>query len=60
MGLKMVNYYFYILYRVDYSSKYGIGYLLSNSTTGVYFNDSTKIITDPGHTYIEYMDKKPN
>ena len=29
---------------VDYSSKYGLGYLLSNGLTGVFFNDSTKII----------------
>ena len=32
---------------VDYSGKYGLGYLLSNGATGVYFNDSTKIILDP-------------
>lgn len=31
---------------VDYSSKYGLGYLLSNGCTGVFFNDSTKIILD--------------
>ena len=31
---------------VDYSSKYGLGYLLSNGATGVFFNDSTKIILD--------------
>ena len=31
---------------VDYSSKYGLGYLLSNGQVGVYFNDSTKIIFD--------------
>lgn len=29
---------------IDYSSKYGIGYALSNNTVGVYFNDSTKIL----------------
>lgn len=32
---------------VDYSSKYGLGYLLSNGATGVFFNDSSKIILDP-------------
>lgn len=32
---------------VDYSSKYGLGYLLSNNSTGVFFNDSTKLILDP-------------
>ena len=31
---------------VDYSSKYGLGYLLSNGSTGVFFNDSTKILLD--------------
>jgi hypothetical protein len=31
---------------VDYSTKYGLGYLLSDGSTGVYFNDSTKIIID--------------
>lgn len=29
---------------VDYSSKYGLGYLLSNGFVGVFFNDSTKIV----------------
>jgi len=31
---------------VDYSSKYGLGYMLSNGCAGVFFNDSTKIIVD--------------
>lgn len=31
---------------VDYSSKYGLGYLLSDGSTGIYFNDSSKIIVD--------------
>lgn len=43
---------------VDYSSKYGLGYLLSNLATGVFFNDSTKIIIDPnGHTFFYYERK---
>lgn len=29
---------------IDYSSKYGIGYLLSNGRMGVYFNDATKMV----------------
>ena len=36
----------YVMKWVDYSSKYGLGYLLSNGATGVFFNDSTKIILD--------------
>lgn len=40
---------------VDYSSKYGLGYLLSNASTGVFFNDSTKIVLDPdGHNFVYY------
>ena len=36
----------YVKKWVDYSSKYGLGYLLSDGTTGIYFNDSTKMIID--------------
>ena len=32
----------------DYSSKYGLGYLLiNNGATGIFFNDSTKIVLYP-------------
>lgn len=40
---------------VDYSSKYGLGYMLSDGSTGVYFNDATKIILHPSGTYFEYL-----
>lgn len=40
---------------VDYSSKYGLGYLLSNSCVGVFFNDSTKIISNGTGDYFQYM-----
>jgi POLO box duplicated region len=42
---------------VDYSSKYGMGYLLINGATGVYFNDSTKIILSPCGTYFDYIER---
>lgn len=29
---------------LDYSSKYGIGYVLSNGTSGLYFNDNTYML----------------
>jgi polo-like kinase 1 len=45
---------------IDYSSKYGLGYLLSNGSTGVFFNDSTKIVAHPKYTYFEYMERKYN
>lgn len=43
---------------VDYSSKYGLGYLLSNGSTGVFFNDSTKIILDPNGHYFSYFERR--
>ncbi len=43
---------------VDYSTKYGLGYLLSDGSTGVYFNDSTKIIIDKGGDKFQYIEKK--
>ena len=43
---------------VDYSTKYGLGYYLSNEATGVFFNDSTKIILDPNGHHIDYMERR--
>ena len=31
---------------IDYSSKYGVGYILSNKCLGVYFNDATRMVAD--------------
>ena len=42
---------------IDYSSKYGLGYLLSNGTAGVYFNDSTKIILKPKQSAFFYVER---
>ena len=50
---------------VDYSSKYGLGYLVSNNATGVFFNDSTKIVLDfasqgaNGKNVFYYYERKP-
>jgi len=43
---------------VDYSSKYGLGYLLSNSAIGVFFNDSSKIILDSKGFHFDYLERK--
>ena len=43
---------------VDYSSKYGLGYCLSNEATGVFFNDSTKICLDPNGFHFDYMERR--
>lgn len=51
---------------MDYSSKYGLGYLLSNNATGVFFNDSTKIVLDQQSQSLQaknpmfyYYERKP-
>lgn len=43
---------------VDYSSKYGLGYLLSNGSTGVFFNDSSKIILNSKSNDFNYIERR--
>ena len=43
---------------VDYSSKYGLGYLLSNGFSGVFFNDSSKIILNPVTSQFNYIERR--
>lgn len=43
---------------VDYSTKYGLGYLLSDGSTGVYFNDSTKMVLDAAGETVDYIERK--
>ena len=40
---------------IDYSSKYGIGYQLSNGRIGVYFNDATKMVFGSNTRTVEYL-----
>jgi polo-like kinase 1 len=43
---------------VDYTKKYGMGYVLSNNLVGVYFNDLSTIINNPcceTNTIIDYI-----
>ena len=49
----------YIKKWYDHSEKYGLAYLLSNNTTGAYFNDTTKItLTTPERgSRVNYLDK---
>lgn len=43
---------------VDYSSKYGVGYILCDGSIGVYFNDSTKIILSPEGECFDYITRR--
>ena len=43
---------------LDYSSKYGLGYLLSNGHLGVFFNDSSKIILNTTTGEFNYIERR--
>mmetsp|Transcript_8932 Transcript_8932/g.13217 ORF Transcript_8932/g.13217 Transcript_8932/m.13217 type:complete len:853 (-) Transcript_8932:133-2691(-) len=43
---------------VDYTSKYGLGFLLSDGSAGVYFNDSTKAVHAAKGENFMYVDRK--
>ena len=43
---------------VDYSSKYGLGYLLCDGHIGVVFNDSTKIVLAEDGSQVEYIERR--
>lgn len=40
---------------LDYTSRYGVGYLLSNNCVGVVFNDNTRIIMGPTGETFQYI-----
>jgi polo-like kinase 1 len=42
---------------VDFSSKYGLGYSLTDGCTGVFFNDSSKIILDINGSNFHYIER---
>lgn len=43
---------------VDYTSKYGLGFLLNDGSSGVYFNDSTKIVLAPDGDIFQYIERR--
>ena len=43
---------------IDYSSKYGLGYLLSDNAAGVFFNDSTKIVVAHTDVVFYYYERR--
>lgn len=49
----------WVVRYVDYTSKYGLGFLLNDGSSGVYFNDSTKTVLDAGGEVFQYMERKP-
>ncbi|KAL7538147.1 hypothetical protein ACHAXR_008328, partial [Thalassiosira sp. AJA248-18] len=43
---------------VDYTSKYGLGFLLNDGSSGVYFNDSTKAVHSASGDNFVYVDRR--
>jgi polo-like kinase 1 len=43
---------------VDYTSKYGLGFLLNDGCSGVYFNDSTKAVLEGKGVRFEYIERR--
>lgn len=43
---------------VDFSSKYGVGYVLSDDSVGVFFNDSTKMVWLPATNQFDYITRR--
>lgn len=43
---------------VDYTSKYGLGFMFNDGSSGVYFNDSTKTVLEPTGDNFQYIERK--
>ena len=56
IGLNHAN--IWVTRYVDYTSKYGLGFLLNTGSAGVYFNDSTKIVISPDGSIFQYSERK--
>jgi hypothetical protein len=50
----------WVVKYVDYTSKYGLGFLFNNGSAGVYFNDSTKIVLSATTSAFQYIERKPS
>jgi hypothetical protein len=48
----------WVVRYVDYTSKYGLGFLLNTGSAGVYFNDSTKIVVSPDGSVFQYSERR--
>ena len=48
----------WVLRYVDYTCKYGLGFLLNDGSSGVYFNDSTKTALDSHSDTFQYIERK--
>jgi len=49
---------FWVTRYVDYTSKYGLGFLLNDGSSGVYFNDSTKAVLESDGDMFQYIERR--
>jgi len=42
---------------VDYTKKYGLGYQLTDQSTGVYFNDKTSMVDLTGQQSLTFIER---
>jgi len=42
---------------VDYTLKYGLGYIIQGGIVGIYFNDSTKLVVAPNRENFQYYER---
>ena len=50
----------WVVRYVDFTSKYGLGFLFNTGCAGVYFNDSTKIVLSADGSVFQYTDRRRN
>lgn len=48
----------WVVRYVDYTSKYGLGFLFNTGSAGVFFNDSTKIVLSADGTVFQYTERR--
>ena len=48
----------WVVRYVDYTSKYGLGFLFNTGSAGVYFNDSTKIVLSADGSVFQYIERR--
>lgn len=56
MNNKRVEHDVWVTKCLNYSDKFGVGYLLSNGLIGVIFNDLTKLVLDPNNYHLDYFE----
>lgn len=48
----------YVVRYVDYTSKYGLGFLFNDGSSGVYFNDSTRAVHSATNDTFVYIERR--